>query len=121
MVLLAPALMVMVLFGVHSGRLSEAKVQVQHAADQGARAGSLANQSKMVSAAKSAVETDLMLTGVSCKKLSINVDDVDAGGISAVQVRVSGFVRVDGTELLGLMPDQVSASSIEVIDAWRIP
>jgi Flp pilus assembly protein TadG len=111
--------MVMVLFGVHSGRLSEAKVQVQHAADQGARAGSLANQSKMVSAAKSAVETDLMLTGVSCKKLSINV--VDAGEISAVQVRVSCFVRVDGTELLGLMPDQVSASSIEVIDAWRIP
>ncbi len=121
MVLLAPALMVMVLFGVHSGRLSEAKVQVQHAADQGARAGSLANQSKMVSAAKSAVETDLMLTGVSCKKLSINVDDVDTGGVSAVQVRVSCFVRVDGTELLGLLPDQVSASSIEVIDAWRIP
>ena len=121
MVLLAPALMVMVLFGVHSGRLSEAKGQVQHAADQGARAGSLANQSKMVSAAKSAVETDLMLTGVSWKKLSINVDDLDVGGISAVQVRVSCFVRVDGTELLGLMPDQVSASSIEVIDAWRIP
>jgi Flp pilus assembly protein TadG len=121
MVLLAPALMVMVLFGVHSGRLSEAKVQVQHAADQGARAGSLANQSKMVSDAKSATETDLMLTGVSCRKLSISVDNVDIGGVSAVQVRVSCVVRVDGTELLGLLPDQVSASSIEVIDAWRIP
>jgi Flp pilus assembly protein TadG len=121
MVLLAPVLMVLVLFGVHSGRLSEAKIQVQHAADQGARAGSLVSESKIVSAAKSAVEADLMLAGVSCRKFSVNVEQVDAGVASAVQVQVSCSVRVDGTELLGLLPDQVSASSIEVIDAWRIP
>jgi Flp pilus assembly protein TadG len=121
MVLLAPALMAMVLFGVHSGRLSEAKVQVQHAADQGARAGSLAGESKIASAAKFAVETDLKLAGVSCEKYSVSVDLVEAGAVSAVRVQVSCSVRVDGTELLGLLPDQVSASSIEVIDAWRIP
>jgi Flp pilus assembly protein TadG len=121
MVLLAPARMVMVLFGVHSGRLSEAKVQVQHAADQGARAGSLVSESKIVSTAKSAVETDLMLAGVSCSKFSVSVDKVIAGVASAIQVHVSCSVRVDGTELLGLLPDQVSASSIEVIDTWRIP
>jgi Flp pilus assembly protein TadG len=121
MVLLAPVLMVLVLFGVHSGRLSEANIQVQHAADQGARAGSLVSESKIVSAAKSAVEADLMLAGVSCRKFSVNVEQVDAGVASAVQVQVLCSVRVDGTELLGLLPDQVSASSIEVIDAWRIP
>ena len=121
MVLLAPVLMVMVLFGVHSGRLSEAKVQVQHADDQGARAGSLVSESKIVSTAKSAVETDLMLAGVSCSKFSVSVDKVIAGVASAIQVHVSCSVRVDGTELLGLLPDQVSASSIEVIDTWRIP
>ena len=121
MVLLAPVLMVLVLFGVHSGRLSEAKVQVQHAADQGARAGSLVSESKTVSTAKAAVETDLMLAGVSCSKFSVSVNKVDAGAASAIQVSVSCSVRVDGTELLGLLPDQVSASSIEVIDTWRIP
>ena len=121
MVLLAPVLMVLVLFGIHAGRLSEAKVQVQHAADQGARAGSLVNESKTVSTAKAAVETDLMLAGVSCSKFSVSVDKVDAGIASAIQVHVSCSVRVDGTELLGLLPDQVSASSIEVIDTWRIP
>ena len=121
MVLLAPVLMVLVLFGVHSGRLSEAKVQVQHAADQGARAGSLVSESKTVSTAKAAVETDLMLAGVSCSKFSVSVDKVDARVASAIQVHVSCSVRVDGTELLGLLPDQVSASSIEVIDTWRIP
>lgn len=121
MVLLAPVLMVLVLFGVHSGRLSEAKVQVQHAADQGARAGSLVSESKIVSTAKSAVETDLMLAGVSCSKFSVSVDKVIVGVASAIQVHVSCSVRVDGTELLGLLPDRVSASSIEVIDTWRIP
>ena len=121
MVLFAPVLMALVLFGIHSGRLSEAKVQVQHAADQGARAGSLVSESKIVSTAKAAVETDLMLAGVSCRKFLVSVDKVDAGAASAIQVHVSCSVRVDGTELLGLLPDQVSASSIEVIDTWRIP
>jgi Flp pilus assembly protein TadG len=121
MVILAPMLMFMVLFGVHVGRLSEAKVQVQHAADQGARAGSLAAKSKMVSAATVAAENDLKLAGVSCAKVSVEVGLVATGLTNAVRVQVDCDVRIDGTELLGLLPDRVHASSIEVIDEWRIP
>lgn len=121
MVILTPVLMFMVLFGVHVGRLSEAKVQVQHAADQGARAGSLAAKSKMVSAATVAAENDLKIAGVSCADVSIEVEFVTAAMTNAVQVQVDCDVRLDGTELLGLFPDQVHASSIEVIDEWRIP
>jgi Flp pilus assembly protein TadG len=121
MVILAPMLMFMVLFGVHVGRLSEAKVQVQHAADQGARAGSLAAKSKMVSAATVAAENDLKLAGVSCAKVSVEVGLVMTGLTNAVRVQVDCDVRIDGTELLGLLPDRVHASSIEVIDEWRIP
>jgi len=121
MVILAPMLMFMVLFGVHVGRLSEAKVQVQHAADQGARAGSLAAKSKMVSAATVAAENDLKLAGVSCAKVSVEVGLVATGLTNAVRVQVDCDVRIDGTELLGLFPDRVHASSIEVIDEWRIP
>jgi len=121
LVILAPMLMFMVLFGVHVGRLSEAKVQVQHAADQGARAGSLAAKSKMVSAATFAAENDLKLAGVSCAKVSVEVGLVPTGLTNAVRVHVDCDVRLDGTELLGLLPDRVHASSIEVIDAWRIP
>ena len=121
MVILAPILMFMVLFGVHVGRLSEAKVQVQHAADQGARAGSLAAKSKMVSAATFAAENDLKLAGVSCAKVSVEVGLVPTGLTNAVRVHVDCDVRLDGTELLGLLPDRVHASSIEVIDEWRIP
>ena len=121
LVILAPMLMFMVLFGVHVGRLSEAKVQVQHAADQGARAGSLAAKSKMVSAANFAAENDLKLAGVSCEKVSVEVGLVPTGLTNAVRVHVDCDVRLDGTELLGLLPDRVHASSIEVIDEWRIP
>ena len=121
MVILAPMLMFMVLFGVHVGRLSEAKVQVQHAADQGARAGSLAAKSKIVSAATIAAENDLKLAGVSCTKVFVDVGLVTTGLTNAVRVQVDCDVRIDGTELLGLLPDQVHASSIEVIDEWRIP
>ena len=121
LVILAPILMFMVLFGVHVGRLSEAKVQVQHAADQGARAGSLAAKSKMVSAATFAAENDLKLAGVSCAKVSVEVGLVPTGLTNAVRVHVDCDVRLDGTELLGLLPDRVHASSMEVIDEWRIP
>lgn len=121
LVILAPMLMFMVLFGVHVGRLSEAKVQVQHAADQGARAGSLAAKSKMVSAATVAAENDLKLAGVSCAKVSVEVGLVPTGLTNAVRVQVDCDVRIDGTELLGLLPDRVHASSMEVIDEWRIP
>jgi Flp pilus assembly protein TadG len=121
MVILAPMLMFMVLFGVHVGRLSEAKMQVQHAADQGARAGSLAAKSKMASAAIVAAENDLKLAGVSCTNVSIDVGLVSTGMTKAVRVQVDCDVRIDGTELLGLLPDRVHAVSTEIIDEWRIP
>lgn len=121
LVLLAPVLMVMVLFGVHSGRLSEAKIQVQHAADQGARAGSLAAESKIAQVATVAVENDLKLAGIACTKVSIDVGAVATGVTNAVRVQVECDVRVDGTQLLGLLPDRVHATSIEVIDEWRVP
>ena len=121
MVILTPVLMFMVLFGVHVGRLSEAKVQVQHAADQGARAGSIAAKSKVVSAATVAAENDLELAGVSCTEVFVEVGLITTGLTNAVRVQVDCDVRIDGTELLGLLPDQVHASSIEVMDEWRIP
>ena len=113
--------MVMVLFGVHSGRLSEAKIQVQHAADQGARAGSLAAESKIAQVATVAVENDLKLAGIACTKVSIDAGAVATGMTNAVRVQVECDVRVDGTQLLGLLPDRVHATSIEVIDEWRVP
>jgi hypothetical protein len=75
----------------------------------------------VVSTATEAAENDLKLAGVSCTKVSIDVGFVVTGVTNAVRVQVDCDVRSDGTQLLGLLPDRVHASSIEVIDEWRIP
>ncbi|MEY3339294.1 MAG: hypothetical protein RL575_387, partial [Actinomycetota bacterium] len=46
MVLLAPVLMVLILFGIYSGRASESLTQVRSAADQAARGASKVSRSR---------------------------------------------------------------------------
>ena len=120
LVLLSPLLAILVLFSVHAGRLGEAKNQVQHAADQGARKGSQVAYSRIENEARNATLEDLSKSGVACIDLRVNVVLISNGSFDAVQVDVSCEVRSDGTELLALVPDTVHASSVEVIDRWRV-
>lgn len=120
LVILAPVLAILVLFGVHIGRLSEAKNQVQHAADQGARKGSQAAFSRIEQDARNSALEDLNKSGVACLDLSIQVTVITSGSFDAVEVKVSCEVRSDGTEMLGLFPDKVHATSVEVLDRWRV-
>ena len=46
MVLLTPVLMVLILFGVYSGRASESSIQVRHSADQAARVASKVSRAR---------------------------------------------------------------------------
>ena len=120
LVLLSPLLAILVLFSVHAGRLGEAKNQVQHAADQGARKGSQVAYSRIENEARNATLEDLSKSGVACIDLRVDVVLISNGSFDAVQVKVSCDVRSDGTELLALFPDTVHASSVEVIDRWRV-
>ena len=120
LVLLSPLLAILVLFSVHAGRLGEAKNQVQHAADQGARKGSQVAYSRIENEARNATLEDLSKSGVACIDLRVDVVLISNGSSDAVQVKVSCDVRSDGTELLALFPDTVYASSVEVIDRWRV-
>ena len=120
LVLLSPLLAILVLFCVHAGRLGEAKNQVQHAADQGARKGSQVSFSRIENEARSATLKDLSKSGVACIDPRVEVVLITNGSFDAVQVNVSCEVRSDGTELLALFPDSVHASSVEIIDRWRV-
>lgn len=120
MVLLTPVLVILVLFGVHVGRLSEAKIQVQHAADQGARMGSKVAYSQIDQAARGAIIDDLSQSGVSCVDLQVDIEVITMRSFDAIEVNVECQVRTDGTELLALYPDKVHASSVEVIDRWSV-
>lgn len=116
-VLMAPLLVLLVLFGIFVGRTSEATTEVKHAADQGARAAAMASVERMSDVAREAALSDLEDRGVSCPSPEISV--TPSPGDHTVAVTVSCSVSVEGLSLLGVDGPRLSATSVEVIDRYR--
>ena len=119
LVILAPVLVVLMLFVVFVGRAGGAVEQVRHAADEGARAASLVSRAAMAGAASSAVNSDLANNGANCSDTSVGVNVVSSGTVDSVTVMVTCVINGVGTELLGAGARSVTASSTEVIDRYR--
>lgn len=119
MVLLTPVLVVLLLFVVHVGRTSEGVSELRHAADQGARAASLAARSRMSAAAVAAVRRDLAASGSSCEQPEVAVTLQSSGFSSSVRVDVRCRVSNVGLSLIGSRQLRLSATSTEVIDRFR--
>lgn len=119
LVLLAPALMVLTLFIVVSGRSGETLRQVQHAADHAARAASRVSESRHSAVGTNAALSDLALSGVSCRSVSVRVGQERKNGMKFVSVSVACSVDHAGLALLGLGSRSVTARSLEVIDVYR--
>ena len=120
LVLLTPLLMTLVLFGIYAGRASESLIQVRNAADQAARAASKGSRSQMQSTAMQIAERALNISGTSCIKTNIETTVISQGQDLAVLVKVSCEIKSQDLSLLGTRPRVVSASSVEVIDRWRV-
>lgn len=120
MVLLAPVLMVLILFGVYSGRASESLIQVRHAADQAARGASKVSRTRVESTADAVARRTLENSGRSCIDYQITTSIIDQGRNSAVQVKVDCTIKHQGLLLLGVTARRVSATSTEVLDRWRV-
>jgi Flp pilus assembly protein TadG len=73
MVLLAPVLMLLILFGVYASRASESLVQVRHAADQAARSASKVSRGRVQSVANDVANRTLNNSGTSCVDFSCSV------------------------------------------------
>ncbi len=120
LVLLAPVLMILILFGVYSGRASGSAIQVRHAADQAARGASKVSRSRVDSTAFQVVERVFADESSSCRDFSVQTSIVDQDGDSAVRVEVSCMINTQGLMLLGVTQRRVSAISTEVFDRWRV-
>ncbi len=120
LVLLAPILMILVLFVVYAGRGAEVLTQIQHAADQGARAASMAHPSRMQSVGRQSALKDLEQNGAACIDPVVNVAFDDDSAIHTVLVEVECAVNNTGLNLLGVDERRLHAESIEVIDRWRV-
>ena len=119
LVLLAPALMVLTLFIVVSGRSGETLRQVQHAADHAARAASRVSSSRHSSVGTGAAMSDLALSGTSCRSIRVLVGQETKSGLNFVSVTVTCTIDHAGLALLGLGRRSVTAKSLEVIDVYR--
>jgi len=120
MVLLAPVLMLLILFGVYASRASESLVQVRHAADQAARSASKVSRGRVQSVANDVANRTLNNSGTSCIDFAVSTAVIEQGNNSAVRVKVECTIKTQGLVLLGVSERQVSATSTEVIDRWRV-
>ena len=120
MVLLAPVLMLLILFGVYASRASESLIQVRHAADQAARSASKVSRGRVQSVANDVANRTLNNSGTSCVDFAVSTAVIDQGSNSAVRVKVECTIKTQGLALLGVSERRVSATSTEVLDRWRV-
>jgi Flp pilus assembly protein TadG len=120
--LVAPLLIVLLLFVIFVGRLTSTRLDVTAAARDAARAASLrATPDEAAADARRTAERVLADKGVGCRELLVDVDTESFAPGGSVGVSVSctanladlALLRVPGTRA-------ISASAREVIDAYGV-
>jgi len=121
LVLLTPLLLLMLLFVVALGRTVSARMEVDGAAAQAARAASIARDPATATAmAQQAVTTALGSDHVTCANLTVTTDTADFE--PGRQVAVTVACTVDLADLVGLrLPasQSLSSTSTSVTDVYR--
>jgi Flp pilus assembly protein TadG len=119
--LLTPLLVMVLLFVVLCGRMASAQIDLNAAASNGARAGSLARTegAARTNAQRAALDT-IAARGVTCRQPAVSVT---TGGLrpgGAVTVTISCSVRMSDLTLLGVPGSRsVSATATSPVDVWR--
>ena len=121
LVLLTPLLILLLLFVVGLGRLSGARIEVDGAAAQAARAASIARTPATATlAAKQTATSALGSDHITCARLSVNTDTAQFTPGGSVAVTVTCTVSL--SELTGLRvpaSESVTNRSVAVIDQYR--
>lgn len=121
LVLIAPVLMLILLFVVGLGRMAHARQQVESVAADAARAASLErNTDASAAAARTAAQASLGRAGVTCSDLTVGVDlsSYEPGG--QVQVSVSCTAALADVAMSGLPGARTfTASSTVPIETYR--
>lgn len=119
--LLVPALITLLLFVVFCGRLAEARLRVEDAAHQAARAATIARSTGQAGIdAQTTAQAALDQAGMSCRDLTVatRLADLRPGG--AVTVTVTCRVGVSDLALLAVPASvSVSADAESIVDRWR--
>ena len=121
LVLLTPLLILMLLFVVALGRLAGARLDVDGAAAQAARAASIARDPSTATAmAQQTATAALGSDGVTCGHLTVTTDTAQFAPGGSVAVTVTCSVGL--SDLTGLrLPasESISSTATSVIDTYR--
>lgn len=119
--LLTPLLVVFVLVVVAAGRLAGARLDVDDAAHQGARAATLARDpATAAAAARSTATAALAEHGVSCQHLQVTVDTTAFGPGGHATVTVVCTVALHDLALPAVRAHRVLAATFTApVDTWR--
>jgi Flp pilus assembly protein TadG len=119
--LLMPALLMLLLFVVFCGRLADARLRLDDAAHQAARAATIARSPTQASTdARAAAQSSLAQAGVSCRQLAIDTQLAGFQPGATLSVRLTCHLDASDLALLSLPTTiEVSALADSVIDRWR--
>ena len=119
--LLAPVLLVILLFVVGLGRMAHARQQVEWVAADAARAASLErNTAASQGVAQAAARGDLDRAGLSCVSLNVDVDVSHYQPGGTVRVTVSCTAAMSDVALAGFPGSrEFHSTSIVPIEIWR--
>ncbi len=121
LVLLTPLLVLLLLFVVALGRLAGARLEVDGAAAQAARAASIARDPRTATALAKETATDALGSDhVTCAQLAVTTDTADFAPGGEVNVTVTCNVELG--DLVGLrLPasESITSNSSSVIDTYR--
>lgn len=121
LVLVTPLMVVLLLFVVAAGRMVQASLEVGSAAQQAARAASLARDpSAAVGDAEAVARSALGGQSMTCKPMSVSPDTGDFVPGGEISVRVSCTVDLSDLALLDIPGAQtVTATADSPIDVYR--
>lgn len=119
--LLTPALLVLLLFVVFCGRLAEARLRLEDAAHQAARAATIARGPTQASIdARAAARNSLAQAGVSCRHLTTDTQLAGFQPGATLSVTLTCRLGTSDLALLSLPTTiEVFARADSVIDRWR--
>jgi Flp pilus assembly protein TadG len=120
-VILAPVILLLVVFVIAAARVADAHQLVDDAAGDAARAASMADSSAQAqTAAQQAAQTSLTGRGLSCRPLSVSVDLTDWRPGGSVGVTVTCTAQVDDLGPIAFGgPRTVTRQAASVIDPYR--
>ncbi len=121
LVLITPLLMLLLLLIVAAGRMVDARLQVDSAAMQAARAASLARDpAAAVADADATAQAALASEHLTCSPLAVSPDTADFTPGGQVSVQVSCTVSLAGLSLLHVPGAETLTSQFtSPIDVWR--